>query len=61
LNGRSPVIWVSDGQVTGSRGGTSRDLRQQTMAYIDHRKIHWVENPEEAIALLTKLQRGIRK
>ena len=61
LNGRSPVIWVSDGQVTGSSGGTSRDLRKQTMAYIEHRKIHWVENPEEAIALLTKLQRGIRK
>ncbi len=61
LNGRSPVIWVSDGRVTGSRGETSRDLRKQTMAYVDHRKIYWVETPEDAIHLLTKLQKGIRK
>lgn len=61
LNGKSPVIWVSDGQVTGSEGSTSRELRKQTMEYVNHRKIHWVETPEEAIKLLTKLQKGIRK
>lgn len=61
LNGRSPVIWVSDGQVTGLTGSYRTRLREQVDKFIDSRGIHWVETPEDAIKLLTKLQKGITK
>lgn len=61
LNGKSPVIWVSDGQVTGLTGTHSSVLWRKTEAYIKRRNIHHVQTPEEAVKLLNKLQRGIRK
>lgn len=61
LNGRSPVIWVSDGQVTGIRGNFNDKLEEETTKFIKRRGIHHVTTPEAAILLLHKLQRGIKK
>lgn len=59
-NGKSPVIWVSDGQVTGRAEVCSLELRQQARAYTKRHGIVRVGTVDEAIALLTKLQKGIR-
>lgn len=59
-NGRSPVIWVSDGQVTGKGDSSSADLRRETTQYCRKHNITRVEDPNEAIKLLAKLQKGLR-
>lgn len=61
LNGRSPVIWVSDGQVTGICGSYRTTLREKVDKFIESRNIYHVQTPEEAIKLLAKLQKGITR
>lgn len=61
INGFSPVIWVSDGQVTGKGDICSDELADQTSKYIKKHKIPRVHNTKQAIKLLEKLQRGIKK
>lgn len=61
LNGRSPVIWVSDGQVTGTSGSFRTGLKNQVDRFIERRGIYHVQTPEEAVKLLTKLQKGITR
>lgn len=60
LNGLSPVIWISDGQVTGCGDSMTDDLVEQTDTYVRRKKITQVRTPKQAIKLLAKLQRGIR-
>jgi len=59
-NGRSPVIWVSDGQVTGTGDRSCANLRRETNRFIDRHHITRVDDVDEAIHLLAKLQKGIR-
>lgn len=61
LNGKSPVIWISDGQVTGKGDHYTDDLAIQTGRYTRRKGIKRVERPKQAIALLAKLQKGITK
>lgn len=56
LNSKSPVIWVSDGGVTGKGDTSSLELRIMTDKYIKAKNIRQVLNPAEAIKLLTQLQ-----
>jgi hypothetical protein len=56
LNSKSPVIWVSDGQVTGRNDHTTEELRTMTNKYIKAKDIKRVDNPAEATRLLSKLQ-----
>lgn len=59
-NGRSPVIWVSDGEVTGKGDHSNSNLRQATQKYIRQHGIIQVTDVEDAIELLAKLQKGIK-
>lgn len=58
LNSKSPVIWVSDGQVTGKGDHQTRTLVDMTNKFIKSKRIIQVHNPDEAVALLARLQRG---
>jgi len=57
LNSKSPVIWVSDGQVTGMGDLSTSELKQAVTKFIRRKGIRQVDTPEEAIQLLSKLQR----
>lgn len=57
LNSHSPVIWVSDGQVTGEGDHSTFELRTATRKFIRSKGIVQVETPDEAVKLLHKLQR----
>ena len=59
-NSKSPVIWVSDGQVTGNDDMSSEHLRRVTRQYTQKHNIIRVDDVDEAINLLAKLQKGIR-
>ena len=61
LNSKSPVVWVSDGQVTGIDDRRSDKLSKQTQRFVKSKNIIQVETKDEAIQLLTRLQRGQKK
>jgi hypothetical protein len=61
LNSKSPVIWVSDGQVTGDNSKSNEALHRETKAFNRAKGIKRVNSPSEAVQLLRKLQRGQRK
>lgn len=61
LNSKSPVVWVSDGQVTGRDDVHSGPLSKRTQQFVKSKKIIQVETPQAAIQLLSRLQRGLRK
>jgi len=53
----SPIIWVSDGGVTGKRDAHNEDLVMDCIKLLKKEGIYVVPNPETAIELLKKLQR----
>ena len=53
----SPIIWVSDGGVTGKRDAHNSDLVMDCIRLLKKEGIYIVPNPETAIELLKKLQR----
>lgn len=61
LNSKSPVIWVSDGQVTGDGSKSNEALHRETKAFNRAKGIKRVNSPDEAVRLLRKLQKGQRK
>lgn len=61
LNSKSPVIWVSDGQVTGRDDVYSGPLHKRTQQFVKSKNIIQVETTEKAIRLLTRLQKGMKK
>lgn len=56
LNSKSPVVWVSDGQVTGIGDVSNRNLRVQTEQFIKQKHIVQVGDVDAAIKLLSQLQ-----
>jgi hypothetical protein len=61
LNGKSPVIWISDGQVTGKGDKYTDDLARDVSRYNRRKGIKQVRTPKQAVKLLAKLQKGISK
>ena len=60
-NGGQPLIWVSDGYVTGINTGTGDERLQKDMDYIKRRhRVIQVETVQEAEALMKRLQGGRR-
>ena len=60
-NGGQPLIWVSDGYVTGINTGTGDEKLQKDMDYIKRRhRVIQVETVQEAEALMKRLQGGSR-
>ena len=60
-NGGQPLIWVSDGYVTGINTGTGDEKLQKDMDYIKRRhRVIQVETVQEAEALMKRLQGGRR-
>ncbi len=53
----SPVIWVSDGGVTGKRDAHNQDLVMECVKLLKKENIYVVPDPQTAIDLLKKLQR----
>lgn len=58
-NSQSPVIWVSDGQVTGKGDESNARLRAEVNHYTTRNKIIRVDTPNDAIRLLSRLQRKV--
>ena len=57
LNSKSPVIWVSDGQVTGRGDAQTQALLDETDKFIRRKRIIQADSPGEAVRLLAQLQR----
>lgn len=57
-NSSQPVIWVSDGRVTGIGDEHSRSLWDQCKRLINRHGIYHVETVREAVQLMRKLQGG---
>jgi len=57
LNSKSPVVWVSDGQVTGQDDVRTDRLDKETQQFVKRKAIKQVESVDEALSLLSKLQR----
>ena len=53
----SPIIWVSDGGVTGKRDAHNEDLVMDCIKLLKKEGIYVVPDPQTAIELLKKLQR----
>ena len=57
-NSRQPVIWVSDGAVTGAGDVSTGALKRQCKRLVTRHGIHHVETVSDAIYLMKKLQVG---
>jgi hypothetical protein len=55
-----PIIWVSDGAVTGKGDSSSYDLRKEIAQLCRTYNIVRVEHYQEAVAMLKRLQGGMR-
>lgn len=53
----SPVIWVSDGVVTGKGDNTHTDLAMEVIKFCQQHGVYVVPTPAQAIEVLKKLQR----
>lgn len=53
----SPVIWVSDGGVTGKRDSWHSDLVMEVIKFCQKENVYVVPTPTDAIELLKKIQR----
>jgi len=53
----SPVIWVSDGYVTGRHDDGDNDLAMEVIKFCQKNGVYVVPEPSDAIELLKKLQR----
>ena len=53
---RQPVIWVSDGGVTGVYSTRDYNLDNQCQEIVRKNNIHHVQNVNEAVKLMSKLQ-----
>lgn len=58
LNSKSPVVWVSDGQVTGKTDNFDNSLHRETMRFVKQKHIVHVEDVDSAIWTLRRLQQG---
>jgi hypothetical protein len=56
-NKNAPVIWVSDGQVTGKGDSWSYELAMECIKLLKKEKVYVVPTPDDAIELLKKIQR----
>ncbi len=56
----SPVIWVSDGGVTGENDHSHEALNRQVGKYVAHERVLVVSNVAEAKVVLGKLRNGVR-
>lgn len=59
-NQATPVVWVSDGYVTGAKSRGSVGLSRDMIARLERHKVTQVENMAEAIDLLGKMANGHR-
>ncbi len=57
-NSRQPVIWVSDGAVTGIGDRSTAELKRQCKRLVVRHGIHHVETVREAVQLMKRLQGG---
>lgn len=57
-NSRQPVIWVSDGAVTGYGDVSTGGLKKQCQRLVRRHGIHHVETVREAVQLMKRLQGG---
>ena len=55
-----PIIWVSDGQVTGKQDSSSRALRHEIADICRAHNVVRVETYHQAVAMLKRLQGGMR-
>jgi hypothetical protein len=55
---RQPLIWVSDGHATGIDDNMNEAVLEATAKTVQALGIHQVEDVEEAIELMAKMQRG---
>lgn len=55
----SPVVWVSDGQVTGKSGRQTTELLSAVRSYIKQKNIHTVRTAQAAATYLSRIQGGI--
>lgn len=54
----APVIWVSDGGVTGKGDGWYEDLAMECINLVKRHGIYTAETPEQAIAMLKAMAKG---
>ena len=54
----APVIWVSDGGVTGKGDSWGEDLVMECISIVKRNGIYTAETPEQAIAMLKAMARG---
>jgi hypothetical protein len=54
----APVIWVSDGGVTGKGDGWYDDLAMECINLVKRHGIYTAETPEQAIAMLKAMAKG---
>ena len=56
---RVPIVWVCDGYVTGSGDRMSNLLILQCVEFVKRHNVLIAETPEDAIAMLRKLENGV--
>lgn len=54
----SPVIWVTDGGVTGKGDGWYEDLVMECVSLVKRHGIYTCETPEQAVAMLKAMAKG---
>jgi hypothetical protein len=56
----TPVVWVSDGGISGAGGYSRLELSRDMVATLEHFRVHQCETAAEAIDLIQKMEHGHR-
>jgi hypothetical protein len=56
----TPVLWVSDGGISGAAGWSKGELARDMVATLQHYRVHQCQTATEAIALIQKMEHGHR-
>ena len=56
----TPVLWVSDGGISGAGGYSRIELARDMVATLEHYRVHQCETAAEAIDLIQKMEHGHR-
>ena len=54
----TPVLWVSDGGISGASGWSRAELARDMVATLQHYRVHQCETAAEAIALIQRMEHG---
>ena len=54
----TPVLWVSDGGISGASGWSRAELARDMVATLQHYRVHQCETASEAIALIQRMEHG---